>query len=141
MRYSCKSPFPEIFTKTQDRISNPHLIFFREIKFKVHYNSLIKSRFHGSSAKNREVKICKLIINHPVHPVSRCIDIHTRYAVESIKLAAWPGFARPPARGVLVVLVQGLSKLVLVQDLSKVAFVISLSKMVLVQGLSKTVLI
>ena len=56
-------------------------------------------------------------------------------------LAAWPGFAGPPARGVLVVLVQGLSKLVLVQDLSKVAFVISLSKMVLVQGLSKTVLI
>ena len=40
------------------------------------------------------------------------------------ELATWPGFAGPPARGVLVVLVQGLSKLVLVQDLSKVAFVI-----------------
>ena len=57
------------------------------------------------------------------------IETHT-YVRNSIILAAWLGFAGPPARSVLVVLVQ---------DLSKVAFVISLSKMVLVQGLlSKT---
>ena len=47
-------------------------------------------------------------------------------------LAAWPGFARPPARGVLVVLEQVVSKALLVIGLFRVA---------LVQGLSIAVLI
>ena len=38
-----------------------------------------------------------------------------------IQLAAWPGFARPPARGVLVVLVQVVSKAFLVIGLFRVA--------------------
>ena len=38
-------------------------------------------------------------------------------------LAAWPGFARPPARGVLVVLVQDVSKALLAIGLFRVALV------------------
>ena len=49
-----------------------------------------------------------------------------------LKLAAWPGFAGPPARGVLVVLVQ---------DVSKALLVIGLFRVALVQGLSIAVLI
>ena len=47
-------------------------------------------------------------------------------------LAAWPGFAGPPARGVLVVLVQ---------DVSQASLVIGLFRVALVQGLSIAVMI
>ena len=47
-------------------------------------------------------------------------------------LAAWPGFAGPPARCVLVVLVQ---------DVSKALLLIGLFRVALVQGLSIAVLI
>ena len=36
------------------------------------------------------------------------------YYLIKTKLAAWPGFAGPPARGMLVVLLQDVSKLALV---------------------------
>ena len=49
-----------------------------------------------------------------------------------MRLAAWPGFAGPPARGVLVVLVQ---------DVSKALLLIGLFRVALVQGLSIAVLI
>ena len=64
----------------------------------------------------------------------REIGLRRRALMESnpISLAAWPGFAGPPARGVLVVLVQ---------DVSKALLVIGLFRVALVQGLSIAVLI
>ena len=50
----------------------------------------------------------------------RCKNVFT--------LAAWPGFAGPPARGVLVILVQ---------DVSKAFLVIGLFRVALVQGLEE----
>ena len=62
--------------------------------------------------------------------------IHLQNTKQNV-LAAWPGFAGPPARGVMVVLVQDVSKALLVIGLFRVALVQGLSIAVLLLGFTK----